>query len=53
MSETLKVLPVSGFCQGVYGFQHNGIFIEVLGEKTWGGRAQWPIEGAAYAVAIF
>lgn len=53
MSETLKVLPVSGFSEGVYGFQCNGIFIEVLGEETQGGRARGPVEGAAYVAAIF
>lgn len=53
MSETLKVLPVPGFCGGGDGFHRNGIFMEVLGEETQGGRDQWPVKGAAYAVAIF
>lgn len=40
MSETLNVLPVSGFSEGVYGFHRNGIFVEVLREETEGGKAQ-------------
>lgn len=49
MSDMLKALPASGFCQGIWRKQD---FCEVQGEVAKDGIAKWSVKRTVHAVAI-